>query len=466
MLDLKGRKVIVVGLAKSGIGAADLLVKQGALVTVFDTKDEAVLADNIKMLAPSVALRASAKPEEKDLEEADLLVLSPAVPADLPFVLEAKRLGLPVWSEIELASRFTKAKMIGITGTNGKTTTTSLVGEIMKKVDHQSMTAGNIGISMAETVQTVPDHSFLTLELSSFQLELIDQFHPIVSAILNFTPDHLNRHHTFEAYVEAKCHVYENQTKEDTVILNYDDAICREKGLLLSKRENGPRVVFFSRKEKTPSGIWLEDGFIKAEKDGQILDIVNVDEMKIFGPHNEENAMAAVGCCLYAGADIRYIQEGLREFPGVAHRIEPVGVIDGVSYYNDSKATNPDAAIKGLLAMRSPMTVLIGGGYDKGTPYDEWTDLFPGRVRKLVLIGQTAETIREAAVRSGYPEEDIVFCETFDEAIKCCRKAAVPGDSVLLSPACASWGMFDNYEQRGDIFRETVRKMKGETNAE
>ncbi|MBR3393248.1 MAG: UDP-N-acetylmuramoyl-L-alanine--D-glutamate ligase [Firmicutes bacterium] len=465
-MDLKGRKVIVVGLAKSGIGAADLLVKQGALVTVLDTKDEAVLADNIKMLAPSVALRASAKPEEKDLEEADLLVLSPAVPADLPFVLEAKRLGLPVWSEIELASRFTKAKMIGITGTNGKTTTTSLVGEIMKKVDHQSMTAGNIGISMAETVQTVPDHSFLTLELSSFQLELIDQFHPIVSAILNFTPDHLNRHHTFEAYVEAKCRVYENQTKEDTVILNYDDAICREKGLLLSKREKGPRVVFFSRKEKTPSGIWLEDGFIKAEKDGQIWDIVNVDEMKIFGPHNEENAMAAVGCCLYAGADIRYIQEGLREFPGVAHRIEPVGVIDGVSYYNDSKATNPDAAIKGLLAMRSPMTVLIGGGYDKGTPYDEWTDLFPGRVRKLVLIGQTAETIREAAVRSGYPEEDIVFCETFDEAIKCCRKAAVPGDSVLLSPACASWGMFDNYEQRGDIFRETVRKMKGETNAE
>ena len=269
MLDLKGRKVIVVGLAKSGIGAADLLVKQGALVTVFDTKDEAVLADNIKMLAPSVALRASAKPEEKDLEEADLLVLSPAVPADLPFVLEAKRLGLPVWSEIELASRFTKAKMIGITGTNGKTTTTSLVGEIMKKVDHQSMTAGNIGISMAETVQTVPDHSFLTLELSSFQLELIDQFHPIVSAILNFTPDHLNRHHTFEAYVEAKCRVYENQTKEDTVILNYDDAICREKGLLLSDGKMAPELCFSAAKRKHRPAYGWKMALSKPKKTGR-----------------------------------------------------------------------------------------------------------------------------------------------------------------------------------------------------
>ena len=466
MLDLKGWKVIVVGLAKSGIGAADLLVKNGAEVTVFDTKDMEALKENIRLLPPGVSVRASSKPEETDLRAADLLVLSPAVPADLPFVLKAAELGIPVWSEIELASRFTGAKMIGITGTNGKTTTTSLVGEIMKKVDPRSMTAGNIGISMAETVQIVSDDSFLTLELSSFQLELINRFHPVVSAILNFTPDHLNRHHTFEAYIDAKCRVYENQSDGDTVVFNYDDAICREKGLALAKKEKGPKVVFFSRKERTPSGIWLEDGHIKAEKDGQILDFVDVNEMKIFGPHNEENAMAAVGCCLYAGADIELIREGLRSFPGVPHRIEPVGEIDGGSYYNDSKATNPDAAIKGLLAMRSKMSVLIGGGYDKGTPYDEWTDLFPGRVRKLVLIGQTAADIHDAAIRSGYPEKDIIFCETFDEAIRCCRKEALPGDSVLLSPACASWGMFDNYEQRGDIFRDTVRKMKGETNAE
>ena len=466
MLDLKDRRVGVVGLAKSGIGAAELLDAAGARVTVFDTKQREALEENIRSLPSAVEVRAGAKPEEEDLQAMDLLVLSPAVPADLPFVLRAKELGVPVFSEIELASRFTGARMIAITGTNGKTTTTSLVGDIMKRVDPRSETAGNIGISMAKVVGTVPDDAFLTLELSSFQLELIDQFHPVVSAILNFTPDHLNRHHTFEAYMDAKCRIFENQTVDDTAVFNYDDPLCRERGFLLKAKENGPKVVFFSHSRHDDVQVWIENGRILAQKDGEILDLVAVDEMKIFGPHNEENAMAAAACCLYAGAGADKVREGLRAFPGVAHRIEPVGQIDGVSYYNDSKATNPDAAIKGLLAMKSPMTVLIGGGYDKGTPFDEWTDLFPGRVRKLVLIGQTAETIRDCALKSGYPEEDIIFCDTFDEAIRCCRKAARPGDSVLLSPACASWGMFDNYEQRGDIFRETVRAMKGETHGE
>ncbi len=465
MLDLKESRVGVVGLARSGIGAANLCAAKGARVTVFDTKPLEALQESMAALSEGICVKAGSKPEDQDLSEMDYLVLSPAVPADLPFVLEAKKRGIPVWSEIELASRFNRGRIIGITGTNGKTTTTSLVGMIAAQAAPASKTAGNIGFSAAEIAEEVPGDAYLVLELSSFQLECIDSFHPSVAAILNFTPDHLNRHHTYEAYVEAKCRIYENQGEGDTCIFNYDDVLCREKGLALKEKAHGPRVVFFSHQVRTEGGLWTEDGHIFADINGETTDVLAIDEMKIFGPHNVENAMAGVACALAAGISLDLIRQGLRKFPGVRHRIEPVGTLDGVSYYNDSKATNPDAAIKGLLAMKSPLTVLIGGGYDKGTPYDDWCRLFDGRVRDLVLIGQTAEDIRECALKYGFPEEHIRKCETFEEAVTLCRRLARPGDSVLLSPACASWGMFDNYEQRGDIFRDLVQQMKGEMNA-
>jgi len=471
MLDLNGKRVGIVGLQKSGIGAANLCVKYGAAVTVFDRKNEEELAETAASLPEGVTLKAAAEPEITDAKEFDLLVISPAVPQDAAYVIAAKAQNIPVISEIELAYHFCKAPMIGVTGTNGKTTTTSLIEAILKEENPASVAAGNIGLAFSEVCETVPEEARIVLELSSFQLEAIDEFHPQVATILNLTPDHLNRHHTFENYVAAKCRIFENQSLSDVTVFNFDDVLCRAIGQKLMLRHDAPRVLFFTREP-------LESALKQyPEFEGMYLDgndfvyrtytagsnpcevIAHVDEMQIFGAHNEENAMAAILCCLAAGVSKEAIVSGLKKFPGVEHRIEPVGVVDGVSYYNDSKATNPDAAIKGLLAMKSEKTVLIGGGYDKGTPYEEWCRLFNGRVRKLVLLGQTEQDIRACAIKEGFPEEDILHADSLKEAVELCRQEAHPGDSVLLSPACASWGMFKSYEQRGDMFRDFVKEM-------
>lgn len=460
-MELTNKKVLIIGLAMSGIGAANLCLKHGATVTISDGKQEEQLKEQLSHLVSGyeVGKIFGRAPKTEEVLAQDIVVLSPAVPADLPFLEEARKQGVKVWGEIELAQRYAKAPIVGITGTNGKTTTTTLVGEILKAWKEGSMAAGNIGVAFTGVAETIPEDAMVALELSSFQLETIESLKPVVSAILNFTPDHLNRHHTYENYVAAKCRIFEFQTKEDSCVLNYDDPQVREKGLELEKKENGPRVCWFSHTEKTSEGVWCENGTMFAEIDGELVEVVKIDEMKIFGAHNEENAMAAVLCCIRAGVPMEIIREELKKFRGVAHRIEDVGTVNGVTYYNDSKGTNPDAAIKGLLAMKTKQTVLIGGGYDKGTPYEDWCNLFPGRVRELVLIGQTAGDIEECAIRCGFNKDLIYRAETFKEAIEECYGAALPGDSVLLSPACASWGMFDNYEQRGDIFRETVQEM-------
>lgn len=457
-MDLSSKKVLIIGMAMSGIGSANLCLRHEAKVTVSDSKTEEQLSENLSHLLPGYQVNKilGRAPMAEEALDADLIVLSPAVPSDLPFLEEARSKGVIIWSEIELAYRLCAAPVIGITGTNGKTTTTTLVGEVLKAWKKGSVAAGNIGLAFTSVAEDLTKDAMVALELSSFQLETIDSLKPVVSAILNFTPDHLNRHHTYENYVAAKCRVYENQTPEDVCVLNYDDELVREKGTELEKKENGPRVLWFSHDVRTKGGIWCEDGYIMADLDGEIIQVVRIDDLKIFGRHNEENAMAAAGCCLAAGVPLQILREEMLKFRGVAHRIEDVGTVDGVTYYNDSKGTNPDAAIKGLLAMKTEKTVLIGGGYDKGTPYDEWCRLFPGRVRELVLIGQTADDIEACAVKWGFPKENIYRAVTFEEAIDECRRAALPGDSVLLSPACASWGMFDNYEQRGDMFRSQV----------
>lgn len=478
-MDLNGCKVLVSGMARSGLGAALLCRRLGAQVTVQDLKKEEELTDQLAVLqtgegAYPFSYIWGRNPSEEEAKGFDYVILSPGVPTDLPFVQIAAENGIPVWSEIELASRICKSPIIGITGTNGKTTTTTLVGEIMKAYLPASQVAGNIGTAFSEIVEDSSPEGYTVLELSSFQLETIETFHPHVSAILNFTPDHLNRHKTFENYVAAKCRVYENQTAEDICVLNYDDPLCRERAEEIQKSENGPKLILFSRKvancgqtmetaQRPVQSLWTEDGMIYyGDGHNAPQKVAELSRMIIFGPHNEENAMAAVGCCLAAGVPLTVIEEGLYAFKGVAHRIEYVGTVDEVNYYNDSKATNPDAAIKGLLAMKSEQTVLLGGGYDKGTPYDEWCVLFNGRVRKLILIGATREDIYRSAVACGYPAEQIVMKDTFEEAVEEARLSAKPGDSVLLSPACASWGMFDNYEQRGDIFRDLVQKMKSD----
>lgn len=466
-MELSGQKVLIIGLAKSGIGAAKLCAKAGALVFVSDSKAEEALGAQMASLAEEGVQAAGCifgrAPSDAEAASFDLIVPSPAVPADASYLVFAREHGVRVVSEIELASWFCKAPIIGITGTNGKTTTTTLIGEILKAWNPHCATAGNIGTAFTGLADTIPEDAMAVLELSSFQLETVESFRPRVSAILNFTPDHLNRHHTYENYVAAKCRIYENQTAEDFCVLNLDDPLVREKGEALEKAaargENKPRVIWFSHDIKTKGGVWCENGWIMADMDSEIVPVVRLEDLQIIGRHNEENAMAAAACCLRAGIPAEIVREEMTRFRGVAHRIEKVGVVDGVTYYNDSKGTNPDAAIKGLLAMRSEKTVLIGGGYDKGTPYDDWCRLFPGRVRELVLIGATAQDIEDCAVHYGFPKENIYRAETFAEAVEECRRAAKPGDSVLLSPACASWGMFDNYEQRGDIFRCMVQQM-------
>nr|MCR4711429.1 UDP-N-acetylmuramoyl-L-alanine--D-glutamate ligase [Clostridia bacterium] len=385
-MDLLNKKIMIIGLGKSGIGAANLCLKHGALVTVADGKPKEAVGDALSKIHGNVKTILGRNPGHDEVLEQDLIVPSPAVPLDVEFLSFAKENGIPVWSEIELASRFSKAEFIGITGTNGKTTTTTLVGEIASKIWPGSKAAGNIGLAFTEVAEDFPEGSYAALELSSFQLESIDGFRPHISAILNFTPDHLNRHHTYENYVAAKCRVFEYQTDKDFVVLNYDDPLVREKGEELLKKENHPAVVYFSRTVKVPGGIYLlgrnivlDAAFpavvVKASEAAETaagapdqaghVPVADVDAMQIFGPHNEENAMAAAAILLLAGAPLETVRKGLYAFKGVAHRIEYVGTVDGVSYYNDSKATNPDAAIKGILAMKSEKTVLIGGGYDK-----------------------------------------------------------------------------------------------------
>ena len=385
------------------------------------------------------------------LKQTDIMVISPGIPVDSAFVEEVKKAGIPVWSEIELAYYFGKGKIAAITGTNGKTTTTALVGEIVKAWNPKTIVVGNIGIPYTELCDTTDDDSATVAEISSFQLETIVDFHPNVSAVLNLTPDHLNRHYTFENYGNVKKSITKNQTEEDVVVLNYDDEHTRAMAEGIR-----PRVVYFSRLEKPAGGVYVEDGHIKIEANGEKIDVLALKDLILLGAHNVENVLAAVGISYYMGVPVNIIRDVAVSFKAVEHRIEYVKTVAGVDYYNDSKGTNPDAAIKGIQAMNRP-TVLIGGGYDKDSAYDEWINAFDGKVKKLVLIGATREKIAQTAEKLGFHE--IVMADTFEEAFEKCVEYAEPGDAVLLSPACASWGMFKNYEQRGDKFKELVNQL-------
>ena len=384
---------------------------------------------------------------EEVMETLDLVVMSPGVPTDLPVVLKMRDMGIPIWGEVELAYTYGKGDVLAITGTNGKTTTTALLGEIMKNYKESVFVVGNIGNPYTAAALEMREDSVAVAEMSSFQLETIHEFRPKVSAILNITPDHLNRHHTMEAYIKAKEDIAKNQTKEDTCVLNYEDEVTRKIG------ENvKANVLYFSSQRKLDRGIYLDDGNIILRQDEEIL-VCNVNELKLLGTHNYENVMAAVAMAAAYRTPMEVIRRTIKEFAGVEHRIEFVREKDGVAYYNDSKGTNPDAAIKGIQAMNRP-TVLIGGGYDKDSEYEEWIQAFDGKVKLLVLVGATKEKIAEAAERVGFVS--YVMADSFEEAVEKCIEAAEPGDAVLLSPACASWGMFKNYEERGDKFKELV----------
>lgn len=451
-MDLKDKKVLVVGTGISGIGAARLLWQVGAHTVLFDDNGE-LTYEKVAEKAEGIGNLTIVLKELPDglREELSLAVISPGVPIDAPLVRELKERGIPVWGEIELAYAFGRGRVVAITGTNGKTTTTTLVGEIMKQYYDSVFVVGNIGNPYTqEALKTQPD-SVVVAEISSFQLETTHSFAPEVSAILNITPDHLNRHHTMECYVAAKERIAACQKAENTCVLNYEDAYTRAYG------ERCPaRVVYFSSARELSEGIYLKGEEIYLAEGGVSTALMNIHEMNLVGICNVENVMAAIAISRAMEVPMDRILAVVRSFKAVEHRIEFVATKNGVDYYNDSKATNPDAAIQGIRAMSKP-TVLIGGGFDKKNVYDDWIRAFDGKVKALVLIGQTREDIAKCAEKYGVP--NVILEDSFEAAFAACVRLSEPGDAVLLSPACASWGMFPNYEVRGRRFKELVEEI-------
>lgn len=459
-IDLKDKKCLVFGMGVSGKAAAALLLREGARVILYDEKEGADLGvvrsffeekDNISFVCGRLP--------ESIKQGIDLLILSPGVPMENPLVSGLSGFGVKTIGEIELAYACGKGRVLAITGTNGKTTTTTLLGDIMKAYSNREgkgrkvFVVGNIGDPYTACADRTEEDSVTVAEISSFQLETIETFKPSVSAILNITPDHLNRHHTMDNYIAMKRRITENQDEKDRVILNYDDPITRDmaKGMR-------PGVVFFTRK---PEEYVPEEGRdLVSLKDGEIFyndrSILRTDEVNLLGSHNYENIMAAVGMAVNAGVPDTVIRDTVREFKAVEHRIEFVDNKDGADYYNDSKGTNPDASIKAVEAMVKPC-ILIAGGYDKDSSYDELIEACKGKVKLLVLLGETAGKIRDCAEAHGFNE--ILFADSLEEAVRICHDNARPGDAVLLSPACASWDMFKNYEERGRLFKELVKSL-------
>ena len=451
-MELTKKCVLVFGTGISGIGAAHLLLARGAEVILYDgntEKDkEALLAE---FPAGSKVRIVLGELPEAEMEQLDLVVMSPGVPCDLPVVLAMKGKGIRIWGEVELAYECGKGDVLAVTGTNGKTTTTSLLGAIMQAYHPEVYIVGNIGNPYTEAAPKMTDDAVTVAEISSFQLETIEKFAPKVSAILNITPDHLNRHHTMEEYIRVKELITKNQTESGTCVLNYEDEILREFGKTLHTK-----VIYFSSLHKLEKGMYLDDGEICYRDENGLQKLCRTTELNLPGRHNHENVMAAAAMALAYGVPLEVIRKVVCAFKAVEHRIEFVTEKNGVVYYNDSKGTNPDAAIKGIQAMDRP-TLLIGGGYDKGSSYSEWIQAFDGKVKYLVLIGQTREKIAAEAKALGFT--DIVFADSLAEAVQFCADHAKKGDAVLLSPACASWGMFPNYEVRGKMFKELVNNL-------
>ncbi len=480
---------LVLGAGRSGIEASGLLLKTGEQVVLYDGNtalDELKLVHGVCEAADGTVtasvlkngetydLQVESKGRdrlghltvvlgdlpEKVIEASFLAVISPGISPELPFVQRIYAKNVPVISEIELAYRYEAGQVIGITGTNGKTTTTTLVGDVMKvwRGEDRAFTVGNIGLPYTREVLRSGEKTISTIELSSFQLETIDSFHPHVAAILNLTPDHLNRHHTMEEYARVKERVAENQTAEDHLILNASDPVLKAFG----EGVKGPKIHWFSGREPLEDGYYLEGDALYHKASGKAPEkLIDTSETTLVGRCNYENILAAVAMADAMGVPRAVTLKTVRDFKAVPHRIEYTETVGGVKYYNDSKGTNPDAAIQGILAMQG-RTVLIGGGYDKGLEFDEWIEAFQGKVKLLILIGQTREKIKETANRHGFT--DTVFAESLEEAVKIAAENALPGENVLLSPACASWGMFENYEQRGDLFKQYVHEMKAREN--
>jgi len=453
-MDYKDKRVLVVGLARSGLAAAKTLSGLGAKVIANDIKNEEELKDVVEELNPMGVEWALGISPMDYLDRVDLIVLSPGIPIDAPFVRSAQKMGIEVIGEVELAYRLCRAPIVAITGTNGKTTTTALVGEIFKAMGKKTYVVGNIGIPFVGIATETCESHIVVAEISSFQLESIQTFHPRVSAILNITEDHLNRHKTMENYIGLKARVFENATESDWLILNGDDPLSSKLANMTKAK-----TLCFSRTKILDKGAWLEGNTLVLDIGRGREMVCKVNDIFIPGPHNLENAMAAVLISRVMGVDTQTMADVLRVFPGVEHRIELVQTIGGVTFYNDSKGTNIDSTIKAIESMTAP-TVLIAGGYDKGSSFDSLIEAFGDTISHLVVLGQTSEKIMQSAKDKGF--QNVYRVNTLEEGVKKAYSLAQPGENVLLSPACASWDMFKDFEERGRIFKESVRVLEEE----
>ncbi len=444
--NLESRRALVIGLGKSGRAGAQALKKLGAAVDVYDGKEDS----EKRVWAQELGVGVSFGESPAQIKGYDLVVMSPGISADKDFIREAEADGAEVIGELELAYRYGKGNYIAITGTNGKTTTTALTGEIFKAAGKRTEVVGNIGVAVVSKAVDADDGTWFITECSSFQLETAKAFRPVVSAILNITPDHLDRHKTMENYSLAKARIFANQLTDEYFIYNEDDELTKKMSQLCKAV-----LVPFSRKKELEFGAFVKEGEIIIRDKNKEHIICKVSELKMPGIHNLENALAAAAISHFAGIGSEYIRDTLRTFAGVAHRLEDCGKKNGVRYINDSKGTNPDASVKAVQSFEN--IILIAGGYDKGASYDEFVNAFAGHVKTLVLMGATAEKIREAAESSGF--SDIHMANNMKEAVTTAAGLAKSGDTVLLSPACASWDMYAKFEDRGDDFKKCVNEL-------
>ncbi len=447
-IELAGKQVLVVGLARTGIATALFCAARGARVTATEERPESQIAEtSAKLRAAGVTLELGGHKAQTFIEQ-DLIVPSPGVPPTMAALAAARVIGIPVWSEVELAWRFLRGRLVCITGSNGKTTTTSLIGHILETAGLPVQVAGNIGTPLISRVDVSSDSGFTVVEASSFQLESIVAFRPDVAVLLNITPDHLDRHGSLEEYGRAKVRMFENQTEEDAAVLNADDAAAPRYA------PSRPQVFWFSRQKRVASGCFLRDDEIVFRRDGAETVLLRREDIGLRGDHNVENVLAAAAAATLAGVEPAAIVEGVRSFAGVEHRIEFVATISGVEYFNDSKATNVDATLKALDAFPGNLLVILGGK-DKGCDYTILRESLRQHARMVLLIGAAAEKI-ESQLSGVVP---VKRAGTMARAVELAEESARPGDTVLLAPACASFDQFESYEHRGRVFKQLVRSL-------
>jgi UDP-N-acetylmuramoylalanine--D-glutamate ligase len=447
-MEVKGQRALVVGLGKSGVASALFLAERGATVAVSDAKSQEQLRDEIPVLLDHGISVETGQHGERTFRDQDLIVVSPGVPYDVPQLVHARERGIPVIGEIELAAHFVKGTIVAITGSNGKTTTTTLAGDILAAGGKTTLVGGNIGTPAITFADQATDDTWVVLEISSFQLETVVTFHPHIAVVLNITPDHLDRHHTFENYSAAKARIFENQTSGDFAVLNSDSEAC----FTLASRTKA-EVHWFSRLEEVDRGAFVHGDHIGWRDKQGTRKIMPISEIGLKGAHNVENVLAAVCVGVLAGVSAEHVRRAVANFKAVEHRLEYVATIGGVEYYNDSKATNVDATIKALESFPGNIHLILGGK-DKGSDYGVLNDLLKQRVKRVYTIGAAAAKIESQAKGT-----EIVSAGTLEAAVKRASEAAAPGDIVLLAPACASFDQFESYEHRGQVFKDLVRQL-------